>query len=176
MATVTDRRRMPAELKIESVTAIVDTREQQPVTLAPLLSVTRTLNLADYSYIGGEHICRIERKSESDLLACVGRERERFDRECERLRAYETRAIVIESTWSELEAGQWRSQITPKQAVGSCLGWIASGVPIIMAGNHERAGQYIARLLFTSARRRWRESRALIAHLSATRIENHTCS
>ena len=40
---------------------------------------------------------------------------------------------MVESTWSELEAGQLRSQITPKQAVGSCLGWIASGIPIVMA-------------------------------------------
>ena len=159
---MTQRNGTPAELKPEMVTAIIDTREQLPVDLDPLQSVVRTLDLADYSWVGGEHICRIERKSLGDLLACVGRERERFDRECERLRGYETRAIVVESTWPELEAGQWRSQITPKQAIGSCLGWIAAGIPIILAGDHERAGRYIARLLFTSARRRWRESRALV--------------
>ena len=74
-----------------------------------------------------------------------------------------SRAIVIETTWSELEAGQWRSQITPKQAIGSCLGWVAAGIPIVMAGTHQRAGEYIARLIFTSARRRWREARQLVA-------------
>jgi len=70
----------------EMVTVIIGTREQNPVDLDPLQSVVQTLDLADYSYVVGEHICRIERKSESDLLACVGRERERFDCEVERLR------------------------------------------------------------------------------------------
>jgi len=160
---VTQRNGTPAELKPEMVTAIIDTREQTPVDLSPLRTSVQTLDLGDYSYIGGTHVCRIERKSLGDLLACVGRERERFDREVERLRAYETRAIVVESTWSELEAGQWRSKITPKAAIGSCLGWIAAGVPILMAGTHQRAGQYIARLLYTSARRGWREARQLVA-------------
>ena len=72
---MTQRNGTPAELKPEMVTAIIDTREQLPVDLDPLQSVVRTLDLADYSWVGGEHICRIERKSLGDLLACVGRER-----------------------------------------------------------------------------------------------------
>jgi hypothetical protein len=51
--------------------------------------------------------------------------------------------------------------VTPQAALGSVLGWIAQGVPIIMAGNHEQAGRYVSRLLFTAARRRWREARVL---------------
>jgi hypothetical protein len=31
-----------------------------------------------------------------------------------------------------------------------------------MAENHDRAGKYVARLLFIAARRRWREARALV--------------
>jgi hypothetical protein len=79
-----------------------------------------------------------------------------------RLLAYPTRALVIESTWPEVEAGNWRSKITSSAAVGSLLGWIAAGVPIVMAETHERAGRYVSRLLFTAARRRWRECRSLI--------------
>jgi hypothetical protein len=52
--------------------------------------------------------------------------------------------------------------------VGSLLGWIAAGVPIIMAENHERAGRYVSRLLFTAARRRWRELRTLAATIGGT--------
>ncbi len=76
-------------------------------------------------------------------------------------RCVPVRAIVCETTWAELEAGQWRSKVTPAAALGSCLGWIAAGVPVIMAGDHQRAGRCIARLLFIAARRRWRELRAL---------------
>ena len=48
------------------------------------------------------------------------------------------------------------------------LGWIAAGVPVIMAGDHERAGRYVSRLLFTAARRRWRELRTLAAAVGTT--------
>jgi hypothetical protein len=52
--------------------------------------------------------------------------------------------------------------VTPAAAVGSVLGWIAAGVPIVMAGDHARSGRYVGRLLYTAARRRWREARALV--------------
>ena len=150
-----------AELKPEQVTAIIDTREQVPLDLAPLAVEGGTLPTGDYSVKGLESIIAIERKSLSDLLGCIGQDRERFDREVMRLLAYPVRAIVIEATWPEVEAGQWRSRVTPAAAVGSLLGWIAAGVPVIMAGDHGRAGRYVSRLLFTAARRRWREARAL---------------
>ncbi len=143
--------------------AIQDTREQRPLCLEPLRVEVATLATGDYSVRGLENIVAIERKSLSDLLACIGQERERFDREVIRLLAYPVRALVIESTWAELESGNWRSKITPTQAIGSCIGWIAAGLPIIMAADHARAGRYVAKLLYTAARRRWREARALLA-------------
>ena len=108
----------------------------------------------------------IERKSLPDLLACVGVERERFDREVQRLLAYPVRAIVVESTWGQIEAGEWRSKVTPPAAIGSILGWIASGLPVVMAGDHERAGQFVSRILCIAARRRWREASALIGSVT----------
>ena len=163
MTNTTAQRRpiIPATLRPETVAAIIDTREQCPLDLSPLQSVTGTLTTGDYSIRGLESIIAIERKSLPDLLGCVGQHRERFDREVMRLLAYPCRAIVVESTWADLEAGEWQSRITPAAAIGSLLGWIAAGVPIIMAGDHARAGRYVGRLLFTAARRRWRECRAL---------------
>jgi ERCC4-type nuclease len=157
----TTRSPLPAELRPEQVTAIVDTREQLPLDLAPLQVTAGTLVTGDYSVVGLENIVAIERKSLSDLLGCIGQDRERFDREVMRLLAYPVRALIVESTWPELEAGGWRSRVTPAAAVGSLLGWIAMGLPIIMAGDHARAGRYVSRLLYTAARRRWREARAL---------------
>jgi ERCC4-type nuclease len=143
------------------VTVIIDTREQTPLDLAPLMSVTGTLTTGDYSIVGLEHMVAVERKSLPDFLACVGKERERFERECQRLLAYETKAIVVEATWRDIEAGEWllrnRSKVSPSAALGSALGWIAQGIPVVMAGTHERASQFVSRLLFTAARRRWRE-------------------
>lgn len=158
---------MRKTLQHSDIIAVIDSREQLPLSLEPLKTVRGTLVSADYSVKGLEQSVAIERKSLPDFLGCVGRERERFEKEIQRLLAYETRAIVVEATWNELEAGlwlsgthyKWRSKITPGQAVGSALGWIARGVPIIMATNHERCSTFVARLLFTAARRRWDELR-----------------
>lgn len=155
--------KLPADISPESVVAIVDTREQTPLDLAPLQTITGTLATGDYSVRGLEDIVAIERKSLSDLMSCIGRERERFDREVMRLLAYPVRCLIVESKWSVIEAGDYRAKVTPAAAVGSLLGWVAMGLPIIMAGNHRRAGQYTARLLYTAARRRWREARAMAA-------------
>jgi ERCC4-type nuclease len=143
------------------VTVVVDTREQLPLDLSPLRTISGTLTTGDYSVLGLESVVAVERKGLGDLLGCVGTERERFEREVMRLLAYPVRCLVAEATWQDLERGEWRSKVTPQAAVGSVLGWIASGLPVIMAGDHERAGRCVSRLLFTAARRRWRELRAL---------------
>ena len=150
--------KLPAELKPETITAIVDTREQCPLNLTPLQTIRGSLTTGDYSVAGLEHVVAVERKSLPDLIACVGVERQRFDREVQRLLAYSVRCLVVESTWQEIEQGGWRSNVTANAAVGSLLGWIASGLPIVMAGDHARAGRFVSRILFTAARRRWREA------------------
>ena len=155
-----------ADLTPEAVTALVDTREKRPLDLSPLRTAAATLPTGDYSVKGLQHVIAIERKSEGDLLACVGRERARFDREVQRLLAYPVRALVVESTWEQLEHGGWLSRLKPNHVVGSLLGWQAAGLPVLMAGNHERAGKFTSRLLFIAARRRWRELQAFGARIT----------
>lgn len=160
-------KKIRAELRPETITAIIDTREQTPLDLSPLRTIQGTLPTGDYTVAGLEKVIAIERKSQGDLLSCIGTERERFEREVHRLLSYPVRALVIESTWLQLENGGWRSRIKPASAIGSLLGWSAMGLPIVMAGDHERAGKYVAKLLFIAARRRWREARSLIVEGTA---------
>ncbi|HUE70998.1 MAG TPA: ERCC4 domain-containing protein [Pirellulaceae bacterium] len=160
------RNPLPAELPPEGLTAVIDTREQLPLDLAPLRIERSTLTTGDYSVKGLEHVIAIERKSLEDLLGCVGQERSRFDREVERLLAFPVRCLVIESGWQALERGEWRSKVTSSAAIGSVLGWIAAGLPVVMCYTHERAGKYVSRILYTAARRRWRESRELIRNVT----------
>jgi ERCC4-type nuclease len=154
--------KIPAAIEPKDVTAIIDTREQRPLELAPLGVTVGTLDTGDYSLVGCEHVVRIERKSLDDLLGCVGRDRERFDREVQRLLAYPVRVLIVEATWQTMELGQWRSKVTPAAAIGSLLGWQAMGLSIHMVGDHQRAGRHVSRLLFTVAKRRYRELRTLI--------------
>lgn len=155
--------KIPAELPPAQMPPIVvDTREQTPWDFSHP-TVPGTLSAGDYSLSGLTDIIAIERKSLPDLLGVIGQGRERFDREIQRLLAYPCRAIIVEATWTDLETGDWRSQITPAAAIGSCLAWIGAGVPVVMAGDRGRAAAYAQRIMAIAARRRWREARALVA-------------
>ncbi|MBW3596969.1 MAG: hypothetical protein KY475_06805 [Planctomycetes bacterium] len=153
--------KIPIDLRTDRLLALVDTREQAPLDLTPLRVERASLPTGDYSLRGLESVAAIERKSREDLIACIGRERARFDREVRRLLAYPVRALVVESTWPEIESGGWRGDVQPEAAINSLLGWIATGLPVVMARDRIRAGRYVARLLILTARR-WRESRALL--------------
>jgi DNA excision repair protein ERCC-4 len=160
--------KIPAEIKPESLTAIIDTREQLPLDLSPLQTELGTLATGDYSIKGLESYIAIERKSAMDMYGCLGGERERFERELQRMLAYPCRAVVVEAGWQYWENCGWqaehpRSGLTAASAIGSLLGWIEMGIPIVMAYDHARAGRFVSRLLFISARRRYREMRALLA-------------
>jgi len=153
---------IPAELPLELIVAVIDTREQLPLDLSPLKSIRGTLATGDYSAQGLEHVLSLERKSLPDLLSCMGQGRERFEREIDRLVAYPVRAVFVEATWYDLRAAEWRNQITSVQARGTVLGWIARGVPFVFCGDHQTAGEEVARLIAITARRRWKENRDLI--------------
>ena len=129
--------KIPTEPKPAQLVALVDSREQAPLDLTPLRTETASLPTGDYSLRGLEEIVAIERKSRQDLAACIGRERKRFDREVQRLLAYPVRALVVEATWEEIENGSWRGEVRSEAALGSLLGWIAAGLPVVMAGDRE---------------------------------------
>ncbi len=150
---------LPAKLDPSQVVCLVDTREQLPLDLSPLRTQPATLPTGDYSILGLEHHVCIERKSLDDLLGCVSRERERFERELLRMLAYPVRVLLVEATWAEIELGQWRSKVTSSQAMGSLIGWAAMGIQLALVGSHERAWRFASRLLFSIANRRYRELR-----------------
>lgn len=158
-------------IRPEDVVALVDTREQLPLDLSPLQVESTTLQSGDYSVRGLEDKIRIERKSLSDLLGCVGRDRERFEREIERLAAFPIAVLLIESSWPEIEMGQWNSKIAPSQVIGSLLSWQTRGIAIHMTHDHERAGRHAARLLFTTVRHEWERLQTLT---SSIQVESNT--
>ena len=111
-------------MKIEP-TILIDSREQRPLAFAHLPVERAMLDAGDYSVAGLTHLVAVERKSLSDLLACVGRERSRFRRALQRLRAYPFRLLVVEATAEALEGGLWRGQIKPAHVLGSLAAWTA---------------------------------------------------
>ena len=153
--------RLPAELPTDRLTAIIDTREQLPLDLSPLTCEVGTLPTGDYSLRGLEASVVVERKSLGDLVACCGRERDRFQRELDRLRAYPHKLLLVESSFAEIDAAQWRGKVTPRVVHASLVAWQRDGIPVCLAGNRERAGIIARDFLVACARRRWRELREL---------------
>lgn len=149
-----------AELDISDVIAAIDSREQWPWPLTPLRTVLQARQTGDYGLAAAPDYVALERKSLPDLIACCTSERQRFERELERLRAFPIRFLIVESSWHEIEAGDWRSSAKPNVVIGSLLSWACAGLPFLLAENHERASQFAARILFQAARKKWRECRA----------------
>ena len=143
---------------------IIDTREHEPFTFRHekmnATTALGTLAVGDYSLAGLEDKVAVERKSLSDLVMCLGRERERFERELARGAALDAFAVVCEGSWLELAQGEYRSRLNPHAACQSVLAFAGRyRVPFLFAGSRS-AAEYMAwgflRQYLEGARKRWK--------------------
>lgn len=134
---------------------VIDTREQRPWSFSAEVSTVRAaLPAGDYSVQGLEDRIRIERKELGDFVNCCTWARERFLRELEKLRKVELRAIVVEASLLDVAAHTYRSKATPKAIVASAVAFhIDYGVPVIWAGDHEKAARIGEMMLRRFARK-----------------------
>lgn len=153
---------LPSDLPPENVVALVDTREQLPLDLAPLRMKIGTRTTGDYRLAAAPNAVALERKSLPDLLGSFSSGRERFESELVRLLAYPVRAVVCECSWQQLQEGNWRSKLTPKQISGSILSWQARGIPFIFAGCRSEGQNIVREILYRVARDHYRELRQLV--------------
>lgn len=130
----------------EGLAVIVDSREQAGFTFtgAPIYAGTTvetgTLSTGDYSIKGLESLVACERKSLPDLVACLGREHDRFERELERGRGLEAFCVVCEGSWQELAQGQYRGLLRPHSACQSIAAFMARlRVPFWFCGSRSAA-------------------------------------
>ena len=149
-------------IELADITAIIDTREQTPWTLAPMKTLAGTLSVGDYSVHGMEQVIAIERKSLPDFVQCCGSERERFQRELDRLRGWPVSAVVIEASWGDFELGQWRSRLTSSQVQASFTSWIAQGHRMILGRDAATAASIARGILYYAVRYRLRECNAIL--------------
>jgi DNA excision repair protein ERCC-4 len=98
---------------------VIDTREQEPLQFTHLRSERGSLVTGDYAIKGAEKVATIERKSIADLVMCCGPERERFERELMRMKAYSFRRLVIIGNRAEIELQRYRSRMAPKAILNS---------------------------------------------------------
>ncbi len=109
----------------------------------------------------------VERKTVPDFLACVGRERERFERELRRSRYVGRFIVVVEGTlWQCLQAGApgapaGRTGIHPNAVLGTVAAWTRRFCPIVFAGDTATAARMAEAFLRGQIKDAERQSKAL---------------
>lgn len=167
--------KFPAQPQPAQCRVIIDSREQQSYSLEPLTTETGTLSTGDYS-LADEFsglVC-IERKSLSDFVSSCTSGRERFDRELHRMLSYPSRAVVVEGTWADIEAGEWRARATPKMIKASVTSFVSRGVPVMLTGDRDGGQRFTGGLLWRVWLHEYRKLRSMAAAISDTGQETGT--
>ena len=148
---------VPAQSTKEMVgrtpTILIDQREQAPLKFK---SATERVLLpcGDYSLRGLSAEVAIERKSLPDLVMCCGKDRPRFIEQIERMRDFRFRALVLETTMTDVTCGAYRSQINPLSVLGTLVKIAQDiGVPVWFAEDAPGAAQLVERMLVREHRR-----------------------
>ena len=90
-------------MSCEDMRIVIDSREQLPLKFRKdIETVTRKLDVGDYSIDGYENKIAIERKSPSDLFGSLGKGHQRFKREIQRAEDYDYFGILVEAPFKAI--------------------------------------------------------------------------
>jgi ERCC4-type nuclease len=147
------------------MTLLADTREPaDPHPWSPYLPegwrmVRGTLETGDFALAALPEATVIERKTPSDLAGCIGKGRERFERELRRGRYLGRLIVVVEGDLRDvIEAAPG---IKPAAVIGSLAAWTGRYCPFVFAGSVRAAADFSFRALSAQVRTIEREAKAL---------------
>lgn len=146
---------------LKDLKVITDTREQVNDHIIKYFDThkvehfSRKLDIGDYSaQLGDETYERnvvIERKHNLDeLCGNLTADRDRFEREFLRAKAYNTKVFLLieEASWDDVFLGNYRSKLAPKSLLASLLSWQTRfGITIVFA-NKVNSGALIHGILY----------------------------
>lgn len=132
-------------MKAPEVLVLIDTREQDPLSLP--VSRRATLVTGDYAPSGLEGAFAIERKAHTDLAACCGQGRARFRAQMERLAALPRGGhLLVEPSIDAILMGPMLtvSRIDPRSVLQTVLSWSAElRIPTWFAGDRRNAAAIV---------------------------------
>jgi len=135
---------------------IVDTREKDPYKFRASASCDgyelSKLDTGDYSIKGYESLITIERKNSiNELCLNLGKHRQRFEAELERMKDIEKKYVIVEDTWDSIFEYKKFTQMKGSVIFNSIIALsLRYDVPFIFAGNKKMA-QAITRTLLIKA-------------------------
>ena len=97
----------------------------------------------------------IERKHNLDeICGNFTAERERFEREFLRAKAYGTKVVLIieNATWTDIFLGNYRSKVKPQSLIGSLLSWMVRYNITVLFCKQEETGKLIHGILYYAAK------------------------
>ena len=145
---------------LKGLTVLCDTREQDRhvedyFKQKKIPQITRKLDVGDYSCqlgdVSFERDIVVERKHNLDeICGNFTVERERFEREFLRAKAYGTKVVLIveNASWSDIFIGNYRSKLNSKSLVGSLLSWMVRFNITILFCKPEESARIIYSLFY----------------------------
>ena len=117
-------------------TILIDTREQRPLKFpAEVPTESATLWTGDYSIRGLDDMVAVERKSLSDLVRCIGRDRDRFCIQLRRMKGLHCGAVVIEANLADVMNQNYLGKVHPNAVLGTVAAWQGKyGTPFMFCG------------------------------------------
>lgn len=147
---------------------VCDTREQCPLSFSESVEVVvDTLHTGDYSLAGATDRVALERKSLDDLVGTLvtaywrkdDEPPKRFERELERMRSFDLRAVIVEASLTDLAKHRYVSMTHPSSVFGAICSIHANyGVPFIFAETRAVAGRLVERLITAYAHKMQRDA------------------
>lgn len=132
---------------------VIDTREPIPYEFT-CPTIRATLKTGDYSLFDYQDMIGIERKAKDDLIACLGRDRDRFEAELTRAQSFHFFAVLVEAPYEDLVNGRYVSRLHPNSAVESISTFeVRYRIPFLFCGTQVLAARKCESLL----RKFWRE-------------------
>lgn len=137
---------------LKDMVVVCDTREQKNQHILKYFTdnnipyIIDKLETADYSFIlpnytnlGLDFKFMVEKKNSLDEIAGnFSKDRERFQKEFERIGSNKMHLVIENATWKKLLAGSYRSQLTSKSFMASILTWsMRYSVPVWFCGVDE---------------------------------------
>ena len=146
----------------ETPLIIIDSREQTPLAFEHFPSRCGTLQSGDYSLAGHEGRFTVERKSVTDLIGSLTAGRDRFERECHRLRGYDFARLLIVGHPDELPFYLARRKTTSKAILGSLAAFeVRYRLPVVWEPSEKRAAVQIEKWAWYFYREAWRPFKTL---------------
>ena len=146
-----------SKLPMNQVTILQDSRERFPWNLESMKIEVLALQTGDYCSIDKRLV--IERKGSLDeLISCMTLSRERFERELEKMQAFERALVMVEATYDDFVNGRFLRQMSVKSAQATLAAWIEDyGIPIQFFDNSAKAEDFARTLFYMHHRRRLKE-------------------